>query len=148
MLYKIKAIARQTLLPAAKLEAFALKHPGKYHTEVTDDRQAQVETKYIDKLVRDFRKTLPIESFNLEDAVYWRSQAQGCTKTKKGKVVQIVPPGKMPDRDRFLTLYKGAGVGSYRKEVSYVVQVDAGKKPGSSIKNYWPRTISLRHMEG
>lgn len=83
------------------------------------------------------------EMFKLDDSVKWSSQAQGGWKTKVGIIVQAVPAGEYPDRDKFPKLYTGAGVGMSRKHESYVVAVDCGKTPGSSIRHYWPRVSAL-----
>jgi len=80
----------------------------------------------------------------LNQKVKWWSQAQGCAKTKAGEIVQVVPAGGMPDRDRFQKLYTGAGVGSPRDHESYVVLVDVGKVPGRTFRAYWPRVSALK----
>ena len=69
------------------------------------------------------------------DKVKWSSQAQGYKKIKEGTIVQVVPKGERPDRERFLYLYKNAGCGFGRNHESYVVMV----------KNtpYWPRVNKL-----
>jgi len=59
--------------------------------------------------------------------VTWTSQAGGFGKTKSGVVAQVIPPKGYPDRDRFLHLYKNAGIGSSRDHESYVVVV--GTRP-------------------
>ena len=87
---------------------------------------------------------MKIEQF---DTVTWTSQAQGCSKTKTGIVMQVVHPGLMPDRERFKALYTGAGVGSPRNHESYVVSVDMGKSPGKSIRYYWPRVSALAKID-
>lgn len=81
--------------------------------------------------------------FKFEDSVKWSSQAQGRHKTKVGIIVQVVPAGSYPDRDKFPKLYWGAGVGMSRNHESYVVAVDCGKTPGSSTRHYWPRVSAL-----
>lgn len=77
----------------------------------------------------------------LNSLVEWASQAQGTTKTKTGGIAQIVQPGELPDRERFPSLYTGAGVGSPRKAVSYVVVVG---KEGNKGKAYWPLAQKLK----
>lgn len=62
--------------------------------------------------------------------VKWTSQAGAHWKEKVGVIAEVVPAGKLPDRNRFLYLHREAGIGSSRKHVSYVVLV--GNKP------YWP----------
>lgn len=76
--------------------------------------------------------------------VKWASQAQGHHKEKVGVVVQVVPAGERPNRERFLDLYKGAGVGCGRNHESYVVAVPTGKKGMGKPKHYWPRVSALR----
>lgn len=70
------------------------------------------------------------------DSVTWTSQAGGTSKTKTGTVMQVVLPGRLPDRQAFPELYRHSGVGMARSETSYVVQV--GRKV------YWPRTSALQ----
>jgi len=82
----------------------------------------------------------------LGDTVTWASQAQGVEKTKTGVVVDVVSAKKMPDRERFLSLYKGAGCGSPRNHESYVIKVDVGKKPGKTFRHYWPRVSALMEV--
>jgi len=84
----------------------------------------------------------------LGDTVTWTSQAQGNVKTKTGVVVEVLLAGKMPDRGRFLSLYKGAGCGSPRNHESYVVMADVGKKPGKTFRHYWPRVSALKEVIG
>lgn len=77
------------------------------------------------------RKDVVSIELKLGDVVEWSSQAQGHSKSKQGVVVAIVPPGQRPDRDQFIDLYKGPGVGFGRKHVSYVIRVGRSK-------HYWP----------
>lgn len=84
-------------------------------------------------------------SFKLGETVSWISQAQGCTRKKAGKVVEVVPPGEYPDRDRFRSLYKGSGVGLSRNHESYVVK--AQQVSGRQTKKiYWPRVKNLTRV--
>ena len=78
--------------------------------------------------------------------VTWTSQAQGYSAMKTGKVVEVVAAGDLPSRDRFESLYKGAGIGMPRKHESYVVSVDVGKTPGASVRYYWPRVSALKNV--
>lgn len=82
--------------------------------------------------------------FKVGDKVKWSSQAQGSWRTKTGTVVEVVSPGNLPTRERFVSLYTGAGCGSPRKHESYVVEVYANpeKKTGRSF--YWPLANKLR----
>lgn len=68
--------------------------------------------------------------FEVGDEVEWTSQAGGNTKTKVGVIAEAVPAKGYPDRDRFLSLHKGSGIGMARDHVSYVVLV--------KNKPYWP----------
>jgi hypothetical protein len=74
--------------------------------------------------------------FKLNDTVTWTSQAQGFSKTKEGIVAEVVAPNEMPTREKFLHLYKNAGVGFPRNHESYVIMV----------KNtpYWPHANKLK----
>jgi hypothetical protein len=71
--------------------------------------------------------------------VRWTSGAAGTMAEKIGIVVEVVPAGKYPDRERFVSLYKGSGLGCYRDHESYVVAV----KRKTSEKYYWPRVVAL-----
>ena len=75
-------------------------------------------------------------TFSVGQIVTWTSQSQGYTKTKTGVIEQVVKPGEYPDRERFLPLYRGAGVGMARDHVSYVVRADK--------RIYWPRAFRLQ----
>lgn len=81
--------------------------------------------------------------FKYEDSVKWSSQAQGSHKKKIGIVVQVVPAGEYPDREKFPRLYSGSGIGMSRNHESYVMAVDCGKNPGSLVRHYWPRVSAL-----
>lgn len=83
------------------------------------------------------------QSFQNGDAVSWSSQAAGYTRTKTGVVVQVVPAGAMPDRQRFERLYKGAGVGGPRDHESFVILVP-GKTSKAAGTLYWPRAAGLK----
>lgn len=74
--------------------------------------------------------------------VTWTSQAGGATKTKTGTVEEIVQPKSLPDRERYLQLYRGAGIGLARDHTSYVVRVP-GKTSKSAGTLYWPRAAAL-----
>lgn len=80
--------------------------------------------------------------FQAGDKVTWHSQAAGYKRTKVGAIEQVVPAKGMPDRDRFLQLYRGPGVGSPRDHDSYVVRVP-GKTDKSAGTLYWPRVSAL-----
>lgn len=76
------------------------------------------------------------------DAVSWTSQSSGYTRTKDGFVEEVVPPGGLPDRERFPQLYRSSGVGMPRDHASYVVRVP-GKTRKSAGTVYWPRVSGL-----
>ncbi len=67
--------------------------------------------------------------FKVGSKVKWTSQSSGYTKEKTGVVVSILQPNEMPNRDRFLSLYK-SGCGCARKHTSYIVF--------ANNKYYWP----------
>lgn len=76
--------------------------------------------------------------FKLGDVVQWTSQSQGCKKTKRGKIVQIVPAGKSPKLEgEFANLnIFGGGFGQCgRPRESYLVAV--------GIVAYWPHVKNL-----
>lgn len=71
------------------------------------------------------------KQFEVGDTVEWTSQAGGNTRTKRGRIAEIVPPNIRPN------VPKIAGV---RQEISYVVEVPRAK----SVARYWPRIASLK----
>jgi len=73
----------------------------------------------------------------LGDQVYWESQAAGITQRKEGKIVEIVPAGRLPETKR-------TNVGAPRDHESYVVR--ATKKSGKRVTSalYWPLVKYLR----
>jgi len=81
-----------------------------------------------------------VPEFRVGDPVIWTSQAQGHIKTKQGVVLEIVPAGLRPSAERFPSLYKGAGAGSARKNLSYVVRANG--------RVYWPIASNLRRASG
>ena len=85
---------------------------------------------------------LSAHKFTLGDTVTWTSQSAGVAKTKIGTVEQVVAPKTYPDRDRFLQLYRGPGVGLARDHESYVILVP-GKTGKGAGKIYWPRANVL-----
>lgn len=87
---------------------------------------------------------MTVLKFTIGDAVTWSSQAAGISKIKHGTVVQVVPPKTYPEREQFVQLYRGSGVGLSRDHESYVVRVP-GKTEKSSGKLYWPRANALDH---
>lgn len=89
-----------------------------------------------------FLRTKKTEAYAMKngDKVVWVSS----NLKKYGVIVGVVPAGKLPDRERFPKLYSGAGVGLPRNHESYVVAVERGKTPGSSVRHYWPRVSAFR----
>ncbi len=79
------------------------------------------------------------DGFTLGDVVEWTSQAHGRQKTKRGMIVQVVPPKGRVNKTQFPTLWKKSGLS--RDHESYVVHVE-GPKGGF----YWPRVIGLRKV--
>lgn len=87
---------------------------------------------------------MSILKFSQGDMVTWTSQAAGIAKAKTGVVEQVIAPKGMPDRERFIQLYKGPGMGLPRDHESYAVRVP-GKTAKSAGKLYWPRVNALAH---
>ena len=79
-------------------------------------------------------------AFIVGDLVEWTSQAAGHSKTKRGKVVAIVPKGVSPDsgflEKRGLFKYSLQFDGWGRNHVAYLVLV--------GTKLYYPRINHLR----
>ena len=78
------------------------------------------------------------DGFSLGSKVSWSSQARGSRTTKVGEVVEVVPPGGHPDREKFPQLHSGAGVGLPRDHESYVVIANR--------RYYWPRVSALEDL--
>lgn len=73
--------------------------------------------------------------FKVGDLVTWTSQSSGVVRTKKGEVVEVIPPGGRPNIQ---------GAGSPRKHESYVVDaacVDVTKN--KRWRKYWPIVSKL-----
>lgn len=85
------------------------------------------------------------KQFEVGDTVEWTSQAGGNTRTKHGRIAEIVPPNTRPN------VPKIAGV---RQEISYVVEVSftphdrrgfiTGPTRTKKPQRYWPRTAGLK----
>jgi hypothetical protein len=75
-------------------------------------------------------------SFAVGDVVTWSSSAGGGTKRKRGKVVEVVAPGKWPKTRSA----RGERYYGMRKHTWYVVDVDG--------EIYYPRTATLRRAKG
>lgn len=76
----------------------------------------------------------------VRDTVEWRSQAAGCSRTKRGQIIEVVPPGhraRMKIKDR----------GMPRPHESYVIRasvIDGSEKQKKSFRVYWPRANKLK----
>jgi hypothetical protein len=89
------------------------------------------------------------KQFKLGDRVIWTSQSGSSWKTKAGVIVEVVAAGARPNRDRFLYLYKGPGVGQARDHESYVIETEKSRVNGRRMaKFYWPRVSALNLQEG
>ncbi len=73
---------------------------------------------------------MPGKKFKLNQAVAWTSQAGGYSKRKTGKIIEVVPAGKMPTKHTHLDTV------TTRSHESYVVL--SGKQ-----RIYWPRVSHL-----
>jgi hypothetical protein len=79
--------------------------------------------------------------FHLGDPVRWLSQGRGSITDKYGVVVDIIPPGQLPDRERWGVLHKMNRTGSTpRERESYVIQA------GTQV--CWPHPWKLRAVDG
>ena len=76
--------------------------------------------------------------------VKWTSQAGSVSKEKVGEVVAVIPPKKLPSKEDFPSLYRGAGIGSSRSHESYVIRVKTG---ATASRIYWPRVNGLSVVE-
>lgn len=71
--------------------------------------------------------------FQVGDLVAWTSQSAGISKTKHGKVVEVVAAFQVPKM-------APGDAGRARDHQSYVVRVDTGK---GRLRTYWPRTSQI-----
>jgi hypothetical protein len=78
-------------------------------------------------------------AWKVGDRVQWTSQAQGCTKTKLGTVVAVIPKGDRP------TGIKGCGW--HRDHESYVIEVQPKTGSRAKPKAYWPVVSALKGAE-
>jgi hypothetical protein len=80
------------------------------------------------------------EVIKVGDKVEWTSQSGGITRTKRGVIVEVVPPRSNPR----MTI---TGAGMWRDHVSYAVRasvIDGSEAQKKRTKLYWPRVGSLR----
>jgi hypothetical protein len=75
-------------------------------------------------------------TFAVGDLVTWSSSAGGGTKRKRGRVIEVVAPGKFP-KTRTARGHRYYGT---RKHAWYVVDVDG--------EIYYPRAVGLRRAKG
>jgi hypothetical protein len=92
------------------------------------------------------------EEFKIGDVVEWTSSSAGTTKTKRGDVFAVIPPGKDGYRQARKLFVESAGThrnlwggGLWRDEVSYVVEVP-GATPKAKPILYWPRAAALKRV--
>lgn len=85
-------------------------------------------------------------TFQLGQTVEWTSQANGCTRTKRGTIVCVVDAGRSVNAKEFPGLQKGAPLGLSRQHESYIVRVPnkSGKGAGT---HYWPIVSRLSAVE-
>jgi hypothetical protein len=69
----------------------------------------------------------------LGKTVSWHSQSSGTPRWKRGTIVEIVPPGKLPTNEYWKA--KNPRTSTTRKETSFIVVCDGTP--------YWPRTQHL-----
>ena len=79
------------------------------------------------------------EQFKVGDAVTWKSQSQGSWATKSGTVADVIAPWVRPDRQKWPSLYRGAGCGNARNHESYIVNANG--------LTYWPTVSKLSREE-
>lgn len=87
--------------------------------------------------------------FNVGDTVHWTSQAGGSTKTKEGKVVEVIPAGSYADAAVKSRVNKGThrsafGHGMNRDHASYLIEVPGGTTARAKAVLYWPVASLLR----
>jgi hypothetical protein len=81
--------------------------------------------------------------FAIGDVIEWASQASGFSKTKRGRVLAIVPVGTVPNWMLMWPDHKCMSGGSLsRKHESYVVEVRP--TPESKPRVYWPVVSQLK----
>jgi hypothetical protein len=78
-------------------------------------------------------------AFKVGDLVEWTSQAKGCTRTKLGRVVAVIPEHERP------TGIKGCG--DARDHKSYIVSVAPKNGSKAKPKAYWPVVSLLTPVE-
>jgi len=85
------------------------------------------------------------KTFNVGDEVTWDSQSMGSWKSKKGKVVYVIPAGVAPTIPEVLqSTHKRPSLPAKplpRKHESYLVAVQGGPKAKPQL--YWPIVSKL-----
>jgi len=76
---------------------------------------------------------LPMATFKIGQRVSWVSASGGVEKFKSGVIVAVIPAGALPDSSIRFSYPRPNG----RRESSYLVQADNGKR-------YWPLVKNLR----
>jgi hypothetical protein len=92
------------------------------------------------------------QNFFLGDLVTWRSQSQGSTKGKSGRIVEVVPPHRYPSDEwaSGIRVYgpfrksDGKPFSLTRDHESYIVEVSAGER--ARKRYYWPVVSGLRKV--
>lgn len=79
--------------------------------------------------------------FKLNEEVKWTSQAQGCTTTKTGRIVFVLPSDASWPTGLEKDYISHYGGGSHRDHESYLVAVPAKKNGKPHL--YWPRVSAL-----
>jgi len=78
-----------------------------------------------------------MSTFKIGDEVEWTSQAGGQTRTKRGKVVEVVPPDSLP------AIYRVECI-TARDHESYIIRAVAlGRADPKRRSTYWPRVSQL-----
>lgn len=75
-------------------------------------------------------------TFQIGDKVKWTSSSCGSTKTKRGEIVEVLPPGRAPG-----TASANRYPGMPRDHESYLVRAVADGRRGARV--YWPRVAAL-----
>lgn len=82
------------------------------------------------------RKTPTTPKFQAGDRVQWTSSAAGTTKTKVGRVIEVVPPQRKPRTPMDIAA-------TWRDHESYVVEVVVARNGRPKRTLYWPRVAAL-----
>jgi len=99
-----------------------------------------------------------MQTLKVGDKVHWESQAASSWTVKRGTVVAIVPPGKLPHQTDFgkanrhdcydisyifLNYTRMYDSIIPRKHESYLIEVPGGKTAKAMPRLYWPRASQL-----